>query len=75
MNRCYFLNQKNYSFGKLTGAGVPSVSFGRLIGVRCRKEATVEEPKNGRSYHFCTVHSYTAERFVGAGAGPGYIPA
>ena len=62
MNRCYFLNQKNYSFGK-------------LIGVRCRKEATVEEPKNGRSYHFCTVHSYTAERFVGAGAGPGYIPA
>ena len=62
MNHCYFLTQKNYSFGKLTG-------------IRCKKDATVEETKNGRTCHFCKVHSYTYERFEGAAAGPGYIPA
>ena len=55
MENCYFLNQRNYSIS------------GALKGVRCNKEATVEEAKNGRIYHFCAVHSYTADRFVGAG--------
>ena len=54
VSRCQFLNQKNYSID------------GKLQGVRCKKEATVHQSKNGRSYHFCTVHSYTMERFVGA---------
>ena len=62
MENCYFLNQRNYSIS------------GALKGVRCNKEATVEETKTGRIYHFCAVHSYTADRFVGAGQDPGYIP-
>ena len=68
MENCYFLNQRNYSIS------------GALKGVRCNNQATVEEAKNGRIYHFCGVYSYTADRFVGAGesghehlghAGPG----
>ena len=55
VTRCQFLNQKNYSIN------------GKLQGVRCKKEATAHQTcPHGRSYHFCTVHSYTMERFVGA---------
>ena len=38
---------------------------GKLQGVRCKKEATHGD--------FCKVHSYTADRHIGAGPGPGYI--
>ena len=60
---CYFLNQKHYNLE------------GKLIGTRCKKEAAITETKNGRTAQFCKVHSYTVERFEGAAAGPGYIPA
>ncbi len=38
---------------------------GQLQGVRCKSEATHGD--------FCKVHSYTADRHIGAGPGPGYI--
>ena len=38
----------------------------QLIGVRCTATAT--------DGNWCKVHSYTADREVGAGSGPGYIP-
>mgnify|MGYP003142152534 CR=1 FL=1 len=49
--RCQFLNQKRLDLD------------GKLRGVWCTNEATVHQSKNGRSYDFCTVHSYTVERF------------
>ena len=49
--RCQFLNQKHLALA------------GKLRGVWCTNEATVHQSKNGRSYDFCPVHSYTVERF------------
>ena len=57
--KCEFMNQRHYNLEN------------KLIGVRCRHEATVSERREvpGRSvqvYHWCKVDSYTADRFVGA---------
>ena len=63
--QCQYLNQRNHSFGKLTGA-------------QCKKEANFPEVKNHGTpeatwFWFCKVHSYTADRFIGARNQSGYI--
>jgi len=64
--QCQYLNQRNHSFGKLTG-------------VQCKSESEVKEKVNAspvfgpRSYEWCKVHSYTADRFIGARNQSGYI--
>ena len=62
--KCEYMNQRHYNLEN------------KLIGVRCRHEATVyqtignvafaKDPDSVRIYHFCKVDSYTADRFVGA---------
>ena len=58
--KCEFMNQRHYNLEN------------KLIGVRCRHEATVSErfvdrPRRSvQVYHWCKVHSYTVERFGGA---------
>ena len=58
---CNYLNQRNYNLE------------GQLKGVRCTRDATEPEKGTG-ALIWCKVHSYTADRKLGAGSGPGYVP-
>ena len=60
MHRCEYLNQARYNLDNV------------LVGSQCKNDGNVfqtfenvalaPDPANVRIYHFCNVHSYTADR-------------
>ena len=53
--RCQYLNQRNYGLD------------GQLKGAECKSESEVREKVNDSPvYGWCKVHSYAADRFIGA---------